>query len=172
MVNNMVEYIIPINGLALGSHEYQFKIDDSFFKNFEYLDIDNGLLELKLELVKESTLLNLLFSFEGFVELVCDRCLEKFNLDVEDSFRLIIKYGEEHEEISDEIVTIPSSESSIDISQYIFEYINLMLPISRFHPDDKDGNSTCDEDMIDRLNEYSEQKSDPRWDALKNVKLD
>lgn len=168
----MVEYIIPIKGLALGSHDYDYKIDKAFLNNFEYLDIDNGSLELNLELVKESTFLNLVFSFKGWVEIRCDRCLDNFKLELENSFMLIVKYGNKFEEVSAEIITIPSSENNLDISQFVFEYINLMLPLSRFHPDDKDGNVTCDEDMVNRLNKYSQQESDPRWDILKNIKLD
>ena len=168
----MVEYIIPVAGLGLGSHRYTFKIDDAFFNNFEYSDIDKGLLNLVVDLVKESNLLDFKFHFNGYLELVCDRCLEKYNQHVKNDYRLIVQYSDKYEEISDEIVTVPSGENNIDLSQYIFEYINLMLPIKKVHPDDDEGNSTCKQEMIDRLNEYSEQKNDPRWDALKNIKLD
>lgn len=168
----MVEYIIPFKGLALGDHHYSFKIDRAFFKNFEYLEAHNGEIDLIIDLNKESTLLDFTFSFNGWIELTCDRCLDKLKMNVEDNFRLIVKYAEEYEEISDEIVTVPSSENNIDLSQYIYEYINLMLPIKKVHPDDKDGNSTCNKEMIERLSGYSEQKSDPRWDALKNLKID
>ena len=168
----MIEYIIPVAGLGLGDHRYTYKIDDAFFSNFEYFDTDKGMLDLEIDLVKESNLINFKFHFKGWVELVCDRCLDKFNMNIEDDFRLIVNYGEAYEEISDEIVTIPNTENNIDLSQYIYEYINLMLPIKKVHPDDKDGNSPCNKDMTDRLYKYSKQKSDPRWDALKNIKLD
>lgn len=168
----MVEYIIPIKGLALGNHEYSYKIDSSFFNSFEYLEIENGILQLDLELVKESTLLNLMFRFKGWIDLQCDRCLDNYRMDIEKDFRLIVKYADKHEEISDEIITIPSKESNFDIHQLIYEYINLMLPIKKAHPDDEEGNLTCNPEMVKRLNEYSEPTADPRWDALKNIKLD
>ncbi len=168
----MIEYIIPVAGLGLGSHRYTFKIDNTFFNSFEYFDVNKGLLDLVVDLVKESNLLDFKFHFNGHLELVCDCCLEKYNQPVKDDFRLIVQYSNKYEEVSDEIITIPSRENNIDLSQYIFEYINLMLPIKKVHPDDDDGNSTCNQEMIDRLNKYSEQKDDPRWDALKNIKLD
>jgi uncharacterized metal-binding protein YceD (DUF177 family) len=41
------------------------------------------------------------------------------------------------------------------------------------HPDDENGNSTCDEEQISLLNQYSKRTTnDPRWDALKNLKLE
>lgn len=171
-VKKMIEYIIPVAGLGLGNHRYSYKIDDAFFSNFEYFDTDKGLLELVVDLMKESNLIDIKFNFKGWVELVCDRCLEKFKMNLENDFRLIINYGETFEEVSDEIITIPSTESNIDLSQYIYEYVNLMLPIKKVHPDDELGNSSCNKDMLKRLLKYSEQKSDPRWDALKNIKLD
>lgn len=168
----MIEYIIPVAGLSLGDHRYTFKIDNSFFSNFEFFDTDKGMLDLVIDLVKESNLIDFKFHFAGYIELQCDRCLDKFNLNVENNFRLIVNYGKAFEEISDEVITIPSTENNIDLSQYIYEYVNLMLPIKKVHPDDEEGNNTCNKEMINRLHEYSEQKSDPRWDALKNIKLD
>ena len=168
----MIEYIIPVAGLSLGNHRNTYEIDDAFFSNFEYFEASNVKIDLLIDLMKESSLIDFKFHFKGWVELQCDRCLDKFNMNVEKSFRLIVKYGEKFEEVSDEVITIPTTETNIDLSQYIYEYINLMLPIKKVHPDDELGNSTCNEEMIDRLNKYSEQKSDPRWDALKNIKLD
>jgi len=171
-VKKNVEYIIPVKGLSLGDHQFTYKIDDSFFSNYDYFDTNKGLLNLTVNLVKESNLLDFKFHFKGYLELKCDRCLDIFNLNVEDSFRLIVNYGNEFIEVSDEIITIPNNDTNIDLSQYIYEYINLMLPIKKVHLDDEFGNSTCNQEMIDRLHNYTEQKSDPRWDALKNIKLD
>ncbi len=170
-LKKIVEYIIPVAGLSLGDHHYTYKIDNTFFDSFEYFDVDKGLLDLSVELVKESNLLDFKFQFKGYIELKCDRCLDKFNISVENSFRLIVNYGDKFEEISDEIITIPATQNNVDLSQFIYEYINLMLPIKNVHPDDDDGNSTCNEEMMAHLNKYSEQKNDPRWDALKNIKL-
>lgn len=171
-VKTTMEYIIPVKGLALGSSQYTFKIDDSFFSNYEYFGDDTGLLDLVVDLIKESNLIDFRFHFTGTIEATCDRCLDRFTMKVENSFRLIVNYGLNYEEVSDEVITIPSSESNIDISQFIYEYVNLMFPIKRVHPMDEDGNSTCNKDMTDMLNEYSEQEEDPRWDALKKLKLD
>ena len=167
----MVEFKIPIKGLSLDKHEYAYKIDKSFFDNYEFLEIEDGVLDLRLDLIKESTLLNLSFSFDGNITLKCDRCLDLFDLHLKNSYRLIVKYANDFEEISDEIISVPSSESNLDISQFVFEYINLMLPLKKVHPDEG-GNKTCNKDMVKRIDSYSEQKNDPRWDALKNINLD
>lgn len=168
-----VEYIIPIKGLALGEHRYTFKIDNAFFSKYEYFNTNKGLLNLTVDMVKESNLMDFKFHFVGYIELVCDRCLDKFNLNIEKkSFRLIVNYGNKFEEISDEIVTIPSNDASIDLGKYIYEFISLMLPIKKVHVDDENGNSACNKEMLDKISSYTEYRSDPRWDALKNIKID
>jgi len=40
------------------------------------------------------------------------------------------------------------------------------------HPDDENGKSTCDPEMLSKLNEYivsGEKGSDPRWNDLKKL---
>ncbi len=169
-VNKNSELIIPIKGLGIGNHHYDFVINDSFFENFEPLNIREGQVDLSLDLEKESSLLSLHFYFKGIVKLTCDRCLEEYDQPVDGDFRLIVKYGEEFQEISDEIIEIPFTEHRIDLSQYIYEYIQLMLPLKHVHPDDASGNSTCKPDMLEKLKELSKPATDPRWDALMKLK--
>ena len=66
----------------------------------------------------------------------------------------------------------------IDLFHFVYESIVLALPIRIVHEDDADGNPTCDPEVMKRLEEMNaenseeEQGTDPRWDALKNIKLD
>jgi uncharacterized metal-binding protein YceD (DUF177 family) len=68
---------------------------------------------------------------------------------------------------------IPRNESQIDLSQYIYEFINLLLPLRVVHPDDENGVSMCDKAVLAKLAEHSipEPKADPRWDILKKINL-
>ena len=46
------------------------------------------------------------------------------------------------------------------------------LPIQKVHPDDENGKSTCDPDMLKKIREHmviDENITDPRWDELKNL---
>ncbi len=166
------DFEIPFKGLALGTHQFDFKIGDSFFNNLSYSEIAGGKVLAEVELIKESTMLIFNFSMKGFVDLVCDRCLEKYPQPLEGSFKLIVKFGEEPEEVSDEIITIPFEQAAFDLTHYFYEYIVLLLPLKHVHPDDDEGNSTCNVDMIEQLNKHSKTKADPRWAALKDIKLD
>lgn len=111
------------------------------------------------------------FSITGTVEVTCDRCLELFDYPVEGNETLYVKLGDEWDEESDDVLIIPESEHEFNVSQLIYEYIMLMLPIQRIHPDDENGKSTCDPTMLEKLGTQPEpQETDPRWEALAQLK--
>lgn len=163
----MIEFIIPYKGLGLGSHSFEFEIDHSFFEHFEYFESERGQLKIQLELLKESGLMDLHFDIQGWLDLICERCLGNYRLPVSGNFRLITKYGEAFEEETDEVVVLPVTENRLDLSQYIFEYINMLMPMKKVHLSEAD----CDPEMIEKLKNYSAPRTDPRWDALKNIDL-
>lgn len=162
------DLIIPFRGLSTGKHKYLFNIDKKFFESFEYFESETGNIDVELELLKEPSLLDLHFYLKGSIDLYCDRCLGSFNEYVEGKFRIVVKFGETFTEESDEVIILPLTESTIDLKQYIFEFINLILPIKRVHKNKMD----CDPDMMNKLQKHKEQKNDPRWDALKNITLE
>ena len=165
------EFLISIKGLEPGEYHYDFVVEDAFFEQFTFQDIHHGKVRLSLDIEKESRLMVLVFHFEGALQLVCDRCLDTYSQPIQGDFRLIVKYGEKMEEVSDELVTIPYDDSYFDISQYVYEFVRLLIPMKRIHPDDENGNSTCDAEMLRKLEAYEEVKTDPRWDALKGLKI-
>ncbi len=171
-MKRMLDYIIPIQGLSLGEHQYVFEIGQSFLQNYPQLEANQGHVTVEVKLVRESSLINMTFKLEGELELPCDRCLDLFFCPVRGEFRLIIKYGETYEEVTDEVVVIPANESRIDLSQYFYEYINLMIPYQKIHPLDEAGNSTCNPEMEEKLNALIKPENDPRWDSLKNIDLE
>ncbi len=150
-MKRQTEYIIPFKGLNVGSHPFEFEIDESFFEGFEYFGVEKGNLTVNLEMIKESALMDFFFTIKGRVELKCDRCLSVYEQPVSGQFRLIVKFGDDFAEESEEVIVLPVTESSIDVSQYIYEYINLLLPIKKSHPDESD----CDPKMIKKLHNYS-----------------
>ena len=88
------------------------------------------------------------FAIKGVVNVMCDRCLDNFDFSIEGQERLIVKLGEEREDDDDEIVIIPENVHQMDLSIYLFEYVVLLLPMKKTHPDDENGNTTCNPDII------------------------
>jgi len=173
------EYIIQFVGLSLGLHEFKFEINDSFFKDFEFSEIKQGNILVDLNLLKQSQMMVLEFKIGGTVKMECDLCTGEFDLPLNGTYKLIVKVGgSDTGNEDDDIITVAANEHQLDLAQYIYEYIALSLPIKRVHPLDKKGNSTCDKEVLKKLEKFiieeekqEEEKTDPRWNDLKNIKL-
>jgi uncharacterized protein len=171
------EYKIQFVGLPAGKHEYDFRVGDKFFEDLDYSEIKQGAISVEMSLLKQSAMMSLEFRISGTVKVPCDVCAEEFDLPISGEYKLIVKVGgSESGEGNDDIITIAANEHELDLSQYIYEYIILSLPIKRVHPPDKSGNSTCNPEMVEKVKKYlvddeGETKTDPRWDGLKGIKL-
>lgn len=172
-VKRQSQYVIAYKGLKDGLHLFDFKVDDLFFESFEESEIEKGAVNIHVSLNKKPTILEFLFEIDGKVTVSCDRCLDPVELEIEYEAPLYVKFGEETHEETDELYVISEQETEIYLAQFIYEFIHLSLPYRRVHPDDKNGNSTCNKEMLKRLEELSvnEEKpdTDPRWNNLKDL---
>ena len=165
------EFVIPCKGLKEGNHQFTFRIDERFFEEIEYSELTHGNIRVDIDMLREERMITLIFSFSGNVDVLCDRCASAMQQEIEGTKSLFFKIGDEYREESDEVIIIPESEHSINVMQYIYEFINLLLPVRRVHPLDEQGNSQCDPEVVQRIDQYKkENTTDPRWDALKKLK--
>jgi uncharacterized protein len=165
-------YSIQISGLKEGRYTFSFEIDNKFFELFEESEIREGELVVEVELDKRSSHLDLRFRISGKVLVACDRCLEMYFQDIDADNRIVFKSGKTWDEDNPDLITIPADEYELDLKQYLYEFIHLALPLQRVHQDDENGRSTCDPDMLKRINgnsDDSDNDSDPRWDELKKL---
>jgi uncharacterized protein len=165
-------FAIPISGLKEGRHYYDFEINKEFFDQFDDSEIKEGEIKAVINADKRATHIDFDIKISGFVRILCDRCLGEFLQPVDCENKLLVKFGKVHDESDPEIITIPVDENELDLKQYFYEYILLALPIQRIHPDDKNGKSTCDPEMLEKLQEHivnEDKRNDPRWDDLKKL---
>ncbi len=166
------EYEIPFYGLKEGMYEYDFDVKSEFFEYFNHPDFRNGKLKAKVLLHRKPQLLELSFIIHGSIKLICDRCLDEFMNPVDTDGKLYVRFGNNFEELDDNIIVIPIEEKRINIAQYIYEFIVLSLPVKRIHPVKENGKSDCNPEMLRKIAEYSSkniEKIDPRWDNLKKI---
>jgi uncharacterized protein len=169
-VDYLRDFIITFSSLSLGNHSFDLEFNDKFFGEFEFSEIKKGKGTIQVELEKKERMLVFDIMIDGWVEVTCDRCLEPFEYDIYTEERLFVKFGEAYEEQSEDVIIIPEGSFEYDLSQFIYELINLSLPIKIVHPDDEDGNSLCDPDIIERLESLKPKtETDPRWDSLKGL---
>ena len=156
-MENKELYAISFKGLSLGSHLFEWVIDAGFFALYEMSEISDASINVQLTLIKHSSFLELNFDMNGWAEVNCDRCLDPLKLDISSESLLIVKFDDhagDDDSDDNDVVILPYSEDKLNVSQYLYEYAHLNLPIRRVHPDDANGQSTCNEEMIHKLEQY------------------
>lgn len=170
---------VNIVGLSNSLHHFEFECGEAFFSKFENSLIPEGSFKVNVALDKHETFIEAEFNITGVARLVCDRSLESFNQPIKANHKLVFKYGDKDEELSDEIVIIHRETATLELEQFFFEFIALAIPLKRLHPkfkedenDDDDAEvklvystkSSAEEDEITK-----EDEIDPRWNILKNL---
>jgi uncharacterized metal-binding protein YceD (DUF177 family) len=171
------EFNIPFSGLKLGAHSFEYRISNKFFESFEYHEFNETDILVQVQLNKMTTVMELDMSAEGTVNVACDLTNEPFDQEVKSSLRLVVKFGEEYNDEDDEILVIPHSEHQINIAQYIYEMLVLAVPSKRIHPGVEDGSLESEalrklEELQPKETQNKDNKTDPRWDALKDLLTD
>ena len=171
-MKSLSPYLIKFSGLKEGIHLFNYEIGNKFFKNFDYYDFLDAKLFAKLELEKQSTLLNLKFSFNGEIEVQCDVSMESFDLKLETEHAVVIKFKDDIISTDDKVIFMPAGSHSIDVSHLIYESIILAVPQKKVHPGIENG--SLKSEIVEKLEALRpkknfKEKTDPRWDKLKDL---
>ena len=171
-MKSLSPYLIKFSGLKEGIHLYNYELGNKFFKNFDYYDFLDAKLFAKLELEKQSTLLNLKFSFNGEIEVQCDVSMESFDLKLETEHAVVVKFKDDIISTDDKVIFMPAGSHSIDVSHLIYESIILAVPQKKVHPGIENG--SLKSEIVEKLEELRpkknfNEKTDPRWDKLKDL---
>ena len=171
-MKSLSPYLIKFSGLKDGVHLFNYELRNKFFKNFDYYDFLDAKLFAKLELEKQSTLLNLKFSFNGEIEVQCDVSMESFDLKLETEHAVVIKFKADIISTDDKVIFMPAGSHSIDVSHLIYESIILAVPQKKVHPGIENG--SLKSEIVEKLEELRpkknfNEKTDPRWDKLKDL---
>jgi uncharacterized metal-binding protein YceD (DUF177 family) len=170
-------YSVNIVGLSNKIHHFDYEFGDEFFRRYGGDLVSKGHFNVNIALDKHETFIEAAFKIKGTVTLTCDRTLEPFDEPIEKKHRILFKYGDANEEISDEIIMIHRDTATLELGQYIYEFIALAIPMKKLHPrlreEEKGGDS--EGKIVYSSDTSAEPKDendniDPRWDILKNLK--
>ncbi|HEY0654112.1 MAG TPA: DUF177 domain-containing protein [Chryseosolibacter sp.] len=173
----MKAFKINIIGLSNKEHQFDYHIGEEFFRHYGNGIVSEGELDVVVTLDKRETMIETRFEISGKVKLICDRSLDPFQYPLKIDKRVIFKFGDADEELSDEIIMIHRDSDSLELGQYIYEFIGLAIPMKKLHPryegeldleDDSEGKIiyTSGGDSEDR----DDEDIDPRWEQLKKLK--
>ena len=170
----MKAFSINIIGLSNKPHHFDFEMGEAFFGHYGSELVPGGQFAANVELNKHETFIEAAFKIKGNAHLTCDRSLEPFDYPINIDKKIVFKYGHEEGEINDEIVIISHDRASLELGQYMYEFIGLEIPIKRLHPrfeEDDDENEQTGKLIYSSATEDDEEKPiDPRWEKLKKLK--
>ena len=187
-MNVKKQYDIYFKGLNDGEHRFSFNVDNKFFEAFENPEIKGGNASVNILLTKNGNVMILDFVIKGVTVVECDRCLEDCEIPVEfnDSLKVRIsdKIAEQNSDFDGELLWINSSESALNVAQYIYESIVLSLPYLRVHKNGPDGKPECNPEMLKKFSIITEEEFDkiadkqemqkmadnPQWNKLLDIK--
>lgn len=164
------QYNIAFKGLSIGKHVFEFEIDERFFREFDGGVVDQGLVKLHLTLDKQSSLMTFWFDVKGTVRVQCDRCLEMYDQPIESQERIFVRLGEKEYAEGEDLIWVSTNDYQLNVAQLIYEFICLAVPIKKVHPDDQNGHSTCDPEMIEKLSKYMVRETEQSNPVLKDLK--
>ena len=172
------EFEIAFVGLKPGVHEYNYTIDDKFFEAFQQQDFRNCNARVKLSLEKKTGFMLLRFEMGGSLEVTCDRCNNNLPLDLWDEFSITVKMVEDPEQMNGQeddpdVYYISRGESHVDVANWIYEFINLSIPMQKSCGFDKMDGPYCNKaamDMLRKLDAGEMPKENPIWKGLEKFK--
>jgi uncharacterized metal-binding protein YceD (DUF177 family) len=141
-------YMIDLKRLPIGTHKFDFQLDDKFFESLEKSEILKGSVGCKatLNLREEDYQLNI--AVQGTVFVVCDRCLDPMPLEIEANDELM---NDEPEAPNDKI----------DLSWLAYEIVSINIPIVHCHQAGE-----CNKQMELLLHDHLCDDLDPEIDNL------
>lgn len=169
-----------------GIHEFDYSLENKFFADIDGDQVQKGKVKVHVRVKRMSMMFEMDFHTEGIVMIPCDRCLDDMEQPIETDNRLIVKFGKEYAEESDEILIIPEEEGKLNIAWFLYEFIALAIPMKHVHAPGK-----CNKAMSAKLNKHrarsmdddedgladfdevegaeEDRPVDPRWDALRDL---
>jgi len=180
-MKELKEFTLSIAGLKLGEHLYDFKINKAFFEQLEYDEFNDAAINLEAVVQKTSRLLEFTLNFEGTVNVFCDVSNEPYDQFVSRSYQFTVRFGEEYNDLEEDLLILPYGSTEVNIQQYVYESVILSVPLRRVHHGVLDG--SLKSEILDKLEELrpkspmegdedEQEQTDPRWDSLKKLLTD
>ena len=174
-------YNVELKNLTPGVHEYSYFLENKFFIDIDGDLVQKGKVDVYLKVKRSSMMFEMDFQIQGVVMVPCDRCLDDVEIPIDTQNRLVVKFGKEYTEESEEVVVVPEDEGAINLAWFLYEFIALAIPMKHVHAPGKCNKTmssklrkhtarSLDEDdeyEDDEINEEVPVVTDPRWDGLK-----
>lgn len=159
--------IIRVNSLKEGYQEYSSPVDlvevDIVEKEFSFP------VSITLQIEKFKSQINVHGILHTKLDLICDRCLEHFEMKIDPEFDVIFKVStHRRHNVEDEVRVIYPFENELDIAQDIKDALILSIPMKKLcHENCRGICPGCGANLNYEECRCNFQRIDPRWEVLK-----
>lgn len=175
---NKRAFEIAFVGLKPGVHEFDYDLDDKFFQEKGAGDTSNVQAHVKLSLEKNTGFMLLKFDVDGKADVFCDRCGNPLTVQLWDEFDMVVKLVDNPEEMNEQeedpdIWYLGRTESHLDVSDWIYEFVMLSIPLQKVCKTDEKGESGCNKEVLEKLKQMesqSESNAQTLWKGLEKFK--
>lgn len=172
------EFEIAFVGLKPGIHEYEYQITDKFFTAYQQQDFRNCQATVKLTLDKKTGFILLKFEIGGQLEVNCDRCSSNLPLNLWDEFNMAVKLVDEPETMNEQeedpdVYYISRGESHLYLSDWIYEFINLSIPMQKTCEFEDMSGPYCNKsarETLKKMRAGNDQPGNTVWKGLEKFK--
>ncbi len=177
-MSNRREYEVAFVGLKPGNHEFNYEVTDRFFEEYGTQDFRKTEAVVKLVLEKNNNFMILRFQVGGKAEVICDRCSNELPLQLFDDFTITVKMVEDPEimnaqEEDPDVYYIARGESHLDVKDWIYEFVNLSIPMQKTCEYENMDGPYCNETARELLNGSRQNETpseNPLWKGLEKFK--
>jgi uncharacterized metal-binding protein YceD (DUF177 family) len=177
-MSNRREFEIAFVGLKPGVHEFSYEISDRFFEEYNDQDFRNASAQVRLLLEKNNGFMILRFEIGGKAEVTCDRCNSNLPIQLFDEFTVTVKITDDPElmnnqEEDPDVYYISRGESHVDVKDWIYEFINLSIPMQKTCEYENMDGPFCNpsaRDMLNNMKPESGSGANPIWKGLEKFK--
>lgn len=172
------KFEIAFVGLKQGVHEFNYELNDEFFKEKGAADTGHIEANVKLMLEKNQGFMMLKFIVGGKAEVLCDRCGNPNTADLWDEFNVVVKLVEDPEQMNEQeedadVFYISRTESHLDVSDWLYEFTLLSIPTQHVCGENEKGESLCNKEVLRKLEEMKandDHNSNSIWKGLEKFK--
>ena len=172
------EFEIAFVGLKPGVHEFIYEVDDRFFEEYNEQDFRNAHARVRLLLEKNNGFMILRFEIGGKADVTCDRCSNNLPLQLFDEFTVTIKMTDDPDLMNDQeedpdVYYISRGESHIDVKDWIYEFVNLSIPMQKTCEYENMDGPHCDPAAREVLRNMKPEEGaggNPIWKGLEKFK--
>ena len=177
-MSNRREFEIAFVGLKPGVHEFNYEINNRFFEEYNDQDFRNPDACVKLLLEKSNGFMLLRFQVGGKAEVTCDRCGNNLPIQLFEDFSVTIKMTDDPELMNEQeedpdVYYISRGESHIDVKDWIYEFVNLSIPMQKTCEYEKMDGPYCNPAAREMLNNWKQDENggaNPIWKGLEKFK--